>query len=75
MDRSDLRERNYRYRETLSKLFIDIAKIVLTGVVIGGMSPIFTGSSVGVNYYSDSHRHYDFCNVCMAWLSNLKTVK
>ena len=42
MDRSDLRERNYRYRETLSKLFIDIAKIVLTGVVIGGMSPIFT---------------------------------
>ena len=50
MDRSDLRERNYRYRETLSKLFIDIAKIVLTGVVIGGMSPIFTGSSVGVNY-------------------------
>ena len=50
MDRSDLRERNYRYRETLSKLFIDIAKIVLTGVVIGGKSPIFTGSSVGVNY-------------------------
>ena len=50
MDRSDLRERNYRYRETLSKLFIDIAKIVLTGVVIGGMSLIFTGSSVGVNY-------------------------
>ena len=33
-----------------SKLFIDIAKIVLTGVVIGGMSPIFTRSSVGVNY-------------------------
>ena len=50
MDRSDLRERNYRYRETLSKLFIDIAKIVLTGVVIGGMSQIFTGSSVGINY-------------------------
>ena len=47
MDRD---EQHIKYRETLSKLFIDIAKIVLTGVVIGGMSPIFTGSSVGVNY-------------------------
>lgn len=50
MERSELKERNNRYRETVSKLFIDIAKIVLTGIVIGGLSPIFTGSYNNVNY-------------------------
>ena len=42
---------NYRkYRETLSKLFIDISKIVFTGVVIGGVSPAFIGNETSVNF-------------------------
>ena len=43
-------ERNHRYRETLSKVFIDMAKIVFTGVVIGGVSPAVIGSETAVNF-------------------------
>lgn len=46
----DRNEQHIKYRETLSRLFIDISKIILTGIVIGGLSPIFTGSYSSVNY-------------------------
>ena len=50
MERSELKERNSRYREAVSKLFIDTAKIILAGIVIGGLSPVFTGSYDNINY-------------------------
>lgn len=50
MDNEELKAKKDKYRETVSKLFIDLSKIVFTGVVIGGISPAFIGTQ-NVNYW------------------------
>lgn len=36
MDRSELKERDKIFRQTLGKFFIDLSKLVFAGVVVGG---------------------------------------
>ena len=44
-------ERNLKRRELLAGYFFDLSKIMCSGVVVGGLSPLFTGDSMGmVNY-------------------------
>lgn len=50
MEDEELKAKKDKYRETVSKLFIDMSKIVFTGVVIGGISPAFINSQ-NVNYW------------------------
>ena len=50
MNREEYSRRLDKYRDTISKLFIDLSKIVFTGVVIGGVSPAFTNMQ-NVNYW------------------------
>lgn len=46
-------ERNQKRRELLSGYYFDISKLMCGGVVIGGLSPLFTGGDMGVyNYLS-----------------------
>ena len=50
MDRNELKNRTDKYRDAISRLFIDISKIIFTGVVIGGISPVFMGSETSINF-------------------------
>ena len=50
MDRNELKHRMDKYRDAISRLFIDISKIIFTGVVIGGISPAFIGSETSINF-------------------------
>lgn len=50
MEVEELKAKKAKYCETVSKLFIDLSKIVFTGVVIGGISPAFTNMQ-NVNYW------------------------
>ena len=38
-------------REKLASFFYDISKLVFAGLVVGGISPIFTDVSSEINYY------------------------
>ena len=45
-----MKNRTDKYRDAISRLFIDISKIIFTGVVIGGISPAFIGSETSINF-------------------------
>lgn len=49
MNREEYSRRLDKYRDTISKLFIDLSKIVFTGIVIGGIMPVFTSTEQEIN--------------------------
>ncbi len=44
-------ERNQKRRELLASYFFDLSKLMCGGVVIGGLSPLFTGGEMGLYNY------------------------
>lgn len=48
--KNEQKERNKLRREKMASFFYDSAKLVLAGVVIGGLSPVLTSSLEDVNY-------------------------
>lgn len=44
-------DRNRKRRELLASYFFDLSKLMCGGVVIGGLSPLFTSGEMGVYNY------------------------
>jgi len=44
-------ERNRKRRELLTSYFFDLSKLMCGGVVVGGLSPLFTGREMGLYNY------------------------
>lgn len=44
-------ERNQKRREMLAGYFFDLSKLMCGGVVIGGLSPLFTGDDMSIFNY------------------------
>ncbi|MDO4181831.1 MAG: hypothetical protein Q4D36_11145 [Bacteroidales bacterium] len=46
----EAKERNKTRRETLGKFFYDLAKLTFTAIVLGGITPFYTNTSIGTNW-------------------------
>jgi len=66
--KNEQKERNKLRREKMASFFYDSAKLVLAGVVIGGLSPVLTSSLEDVNYLVVGIG-FGF-TVALAWIAN-----
>ena len=46
MDRTELKEIDRFYRQSLGRFFIDLSKLVFTGVVVGGVVQLVNANNV-----------------------------
>lgn len=46
------KERHYVRREKLAGYFFDLSKLIFTGLVIGGITPLFTNMTNGINWFT-----------------------
>ncbi len=51
LSKNKISERNQKRREILAGYFFDLSKLMCSGVVVGGLSPLFTGDDMGVFNY------------------------
>ncbi len=48
--KEEVKERDKVTRETIAKYFLDLSKLVFTAIVLGGLTPIFTGTLSDTNW-------------------------
>lgn len=48
--KEEAKEREKLARETIAKYFLDLSKLVFTAIVLGGLTPIFTGKPINANW-------------------------
>lgn len=48
--REEAKERDKLTRETIAKYFLDLSKLVFTAIVLGGLTPVFTGEPIYANW-------------------------
>lgn len=51
LSKNKISERNQKRREMLAGYFFDLSKLMCSGVVVGGLSPLFTGDEMGIFNY------------------------
>ena len=51
LSKNKISERNQKRREILAGYFFDLSKLMCSGVVVGGLSPLFTEDDMGVFNY------------------------
>ena len=51
LSKNKISERNQKRREMLAGYFFDLSKLMCSGVVVGGLSPLFTGDEMGTFNY------------------------
>ena len=51
LSRGLISERNQKRRELLAGYFFDLSKLMCSGVVVGGLSPLFTGDEMELFNY------------------------
>lgn len=51
LSKNKISERNQKRREILAGYFFDLSKLMCSGVVVGGLSPLFTGDDMGLFNY------------------------
>ena len=51
LSKNKISERNQKRREMLAGYFFDLSKLMCSGVVVGGLSPLFTGAEMGIFNY------------------------
>ena len=47
LSKNKISERKQKRREMLAGYFFDLSKLMCSGVVVGGLSPLFTGDGDG----------------------------
>ena len=50
--KNQLATRNFKRNEMLADYFFGLSKIIASGVVIGGLSPLFTGNEMKTTNYA-----------------------
>ena len=45
-------ERNFKRNEMLADYFFGLSKLIASGVVVGGLSPLFTGNEMTITNYA-----------------------
>lgn len=48
LSKNKISERKQKRREMLAGYFFDLSKLMCSGVVVGGLSPLFTGDEMGI---------------------------
>lgn len=51
LSKNKISERKQKRREMLAGYFFDLSKLMCSGVVVGGLSPLFTGDEMGIFNY------------------------
>lgn len=51
-EQKEKKEKEKTRREKLGGYFYDLSKLIFAGLVLGGLSPIFSGNSIGGNWVS-----------------------
>ena len=51
LSKNKISERNQKRREMLAGYFFDLSKLMCSGVVVGGLSPLFTGDEMGIFFF------------------------
>lgn len=49
-ERRETNERNKARRDKLAGYFFDLSKLIFAGLVIGGITPLFSQESEGINW-------------------------
>ncbi|MDE6217304.1 hypothetical protein [Bacteroides sp.] len=50
-EKKDVKEKDRTRREKLAGYFFDTSKLILAGVVIGGITPLYSGNAKEINLY------------------------
>ena len=66
--KKEVKERNKTRKEKLAGYFYDSSKVILAGVVIGGLAPLFTRPDIELNYYIIVAG--TLATVLLAWIGN-----
>ena len=66
--KKEAKERNKTRKEKLAGYFYDSSKVILAGVVIGGLAPLFTRPDIELNYYIIVAG--TLATVLLAWIGN-----
>ena len=66
--KKEAKERNNTRKEKLAGYFYDSSKVILAGVVIGGLAPLFTRPDIELNYYIIVAG--TLATVLLAWIGN-----
>ena len=49
--RKEVREKDKVRREKLASYFYDVSKLIIVGVVLGGITPVYSNDYLNVNYF------------------------
>ena len=50
-EKKEVKEKDRTRREKLAGYFFDTSKLILAGVVIGGITPLYSGNTREINFY------------------------
>lgn len=67
-ERKEQKERDIARRDKLAGFFYDAAKLVLAGVVIGGITPLYSDNSNEINVYVIFAG--SIATILLAWIAN-----
>ena len=67
-EQKEAKERDKVRRDRLAGFFYDSAKLVLAGVVIGGITPLYSDSSNRINIYVIFAG--SIATILLAWIAN-----
>lgn len=68
--KNQLTERRFKRNEMLAEYLFGLSKVITGGVVIGALSPLFMGNSMGVANYA-CIAIGGIATVGLAWLANM----
>ncbi|MDD2953611.1 MAG: hypothetical protein PHC95_10675 [Parabacteroides sp.] len=66
--RKDTKEKDKVRREKLAGYFYDTSKLILAGVVIGGITPLYSDNTKGINVYVIFAGV--IATILLAWIAN-----
>ena len=66
--KEEAKERDKTRREKLAGYFYDSSKVILAGVVVGGLAPLFSKPEIELNYYIIIAGF--MATVLLAWIGN-----
>ncbi len=66
--KEEAKEKDKTRKEKLATYFYDSSKVILAGVVIGGLTPLYTEPTSGLNYYVIVAG--TIATILLAWIGN-----